>query len=124
MYDPNLLPDILEEAIGATSTIIKRCAKATCMDDFLDDEEGQMRLDSICMLLIAVGESIKQIDKITDKKLLSRYTSVPWKKVMAIRDVLSHHYFDLNAEIIFNLCQTHIAPLHTTLIKIHQDSQP
>ncbi|WP_295419404.1 HepT-like ribonuclease domain-containing protein [Sulfurovum sp.] len=91
------------------------------MDDFLDDEDGQMLLDSICMLLIAVGESVKQIDKITDNSLLIQYPSVPWKKVAGIRDILSHHYFDLNAEVVYGLCQDHIKDLNNTLQQIHND---
>ncbi len=43
---------------------------ATCQDDFCDTKEGQEKLDSICMKLIAVGESLKNIYKITDKQLL------------------------------------------------------
>jgi len=38
-----------------------------------------------------------------------------------IRDFISHHYFDLDAEVIFNICQTHIQPLLTTLAKIRAD---
>jgi uncharacterized protein with HEPN domain len=31
------------------------------------------KLDAICMQLIAIGESLKNIDKITDKTLLDKY---------------------------------------------------
>ena len=119
MYDRSLVLDILEDIITATDTIIYRCSKANCMDDFMDDENGQMLLDSICMLLIAVGESIKQIDKITDKHLLQQYPEIPWKQVAGIRDILSHHYFDLNAETEYGLCRDHIRDLNTILKQIH-----
>lgn len=119
MYDTSLVLDILEDIITATDTIMARCSKANCMDDFIDDEEGQILLDSICMLLIAVGESVKQIDKITYKQLLCKYPSIPWKNVAGIRDVLSHHYFDLNAETVYGLCRDHIRDLNITLKQIH-----
>ncbi len=121
MYDKTLVIDILDDMINATQKIEHRCSKAKCIDDFLDDENAQILLDSICMLLIAIGEAVKQIDKITDKTLLKIYPQVEWKKIAAIRDILSHHYFDLNAETVYGLCKNHIPVLKNTLQKIHDD---
>ena len=73
--------------------------------------------------LIAVGESLKKIDAITERKLLVKYPEIEWKKIKGIRDFISHHYFDLDADVIFNICQNHIADLLRTLKKILQDIQ-
>lgn len=123
MYDKTLVIDILGDMLNATNKIQHRCSKINCVDDFLDDEEGQILLDSICMLLVALGEAVKQIDKITDKRLFKKYPQVEWVKVAGIRDILSHHYFDLNAETVFALCQNHIEILKDTLEKILEDSK-
>jgi uncharacterized protein with HEPN domain len=32
-----------------------------------------------------------------------------------MRDIISHHYFDLDAEAIFEVCKNHIAPLSDAL---------
>lgn len=61
------------------------------------------RLESTCMLLIAVGESIKGIDKLTNKELLTQFPEIDWKGAMGIRDIIAHHYFDLDAEIVYNV---------------------
>lgn len=41
--------------------------------------------------------------------LLDKYPAIEWKKIMGMRDILSHHYFDIDAEIVFtfvmNICQ-------------------
>lgn len=50
------------------------------------------RLESTCMLLIAIGEGVKGVDKLTDKKLLSFYPEMDWKGVMGMRDIIAHHY--------------------------------
>jgi uncharacterized protein with HEPN domain len=73
------------------------------------------------MKLIAVGESLKKIDTITEKKLLQQYPQVEWRKIKGIRDFISHHYFDLDAEVIFGICQNHIDALLSTLRQIVQD---
>jgi uncharacterized protein with HEPN domain len=39
------------------------------------------KFDSICMLLITIGESLKNLDKVTNGELLSEYPEIDWKKV-------------------------------------------
>jgi uncharacterized protein with HEPN domain len=73
------------------------------------------------MQLIAIGESLKNIDKITDKKLLEKYPQVDWKGVKGIRDIISHHYFDLDAEEIYFVCDTKLDTLIKTIEKILKD---
>ena len=73
------------------------------------------------MKLIAIGESVKNIDKHTDHQLLKNYPDVDWKGVKGVRDIISHHYFDLDAEEIFDICKTHIPPLHTTVKQMISD---
>ena len=63
------------------------------------------------MRLVAIGEGFKNIDKLTDKKLLLEYPQIDWKGVKGIRDILSHHYFDLDAEVIFDICENDLDEL-------------
>lgn len=121
MYDAELLHDILDDMINAASRVKRRCGKFSSHDDFLRNEESQIVLDSICMQLIAIGEAVKQIDKLTDKTLLQQYSQIPWREIAGIRDVLSHHYFDVNAETVFGICEENIEPLIETLITIKND---
>jgi len=67
------------------------------------------------MLLIAIGESLKNLDKITDRQLLNQYPQVDWKRAKGLRDIISHHYFDVNAEAIYDVCQTKISTMADTL---------
>ena len=123
MYDKTLIIDILDQIIDATETVQERYTFAKCEDDFSHTKEGQEKLDSICMKLIAVGESLKNIDHFTDKTLLANYPQIEWKKIKGIRDFISHHYFDLDAEVIFSICQDHIEDLLVTLKTMKTDLQ-
>ena len=38
-----------------------------------------------------------------------------------MRDILSHHYFDLNAEVVFEVTTEHIEELQIILKKIAKD---
>jgi uncharacterized protein with HEPN domain len=54
-------------------------------------------------------------DKLTDKKLLKNYPDTPWKRIAGMRDIISHHYFDLNADVVFEVATEHIEDLQVTL---------
>lgn len=120
MYDIKLVTEILSQIFSATEIVSKRFLNIKTSDDFLDNDEGLQLLDAICMQLIAIGESVKNIDRITQKKLLPLYPDVDWKGVMGIRDIITHHYFDIDAEEIFHVCSKEIVPLSLTLKKMIQ----
>ncbi len=67
------------------------------------------------MMLIAIGESLKYLDKITDGQLLEQYSEVDWKGAKGIRDIISHHYFDVDAEIVFSVCNERLPLLVQTV---------
>ena len=82
---------------------------------------GMERLESTCMLLIAIGESIKGVDKITSKELLPLYPEVDWKGAMGIRDIIAHHYFELDAEVVFDVVKNEFPNLLQTIRRMIND---
>lgn len=42
---------------------------------------------------------------------MNRFPKIDWMGVKGVRDVLSHTYFDIDAEEIFNICHNDIGPL-------------
>ena len=121
MYDKLLVRELLEQILNATDIVLTRFEVVDSSDFFLDTPEGMEKLDSICMQLIAIGESLKNIDKITNKKLLKNYPQVDWKGAKGIRDIISHHYFDLDAQEIYYVCDEKLPTLKSTVEKIIQD---
>lgn len=73
------------------------------------------------MLLIAIGESVKRIDKATNKKLLSYYPEIDWKGVMGMRDIIAHHYFDIDAVIVFDVMKNNLPAIKTAIDKMLSD---
>ncbi len=118
MYDKLILLEILKQTFMAAQKVIKRFEPVTSVDYFTDTTDGMEKLDAICMVIIAIGESLKNIDKITNKKLLSQYPQIDWKGAKGMRDIISHHYFDIDAEEIFWVCENKMKPLAKTLEKI------
>ena len=79
----------------AINRLQERTKTILSVDDFLTSPVGMEKLDATCMVLIAIGESVKNLDKVSEGKLLPTYPSIPWKRVMGIRDIMAHHYFEV-----------------------------
>ena len=71
--------------------------------------------------LAAIGETIKNLDKATNRNFLNRYSQVNWKQVMGMRDIIVHHYFDVDAEVIYKTLKEDIPLLRNILNKIKDD---
>ena len=121
MYDQNLTMHILDLIHKSAQIIMNRFESVHSASDFTDSSTGMEKLDSICMQLIVIGESIKNLDKITGGILLKRYSDIDWKKAMGLRDIITHHYFDVNADAIYNVCKTKIPLLNEVLLQIIRD---
>ena len=71
--------------------------------------------------MINIGEALKQIDKLTESKLLENYPGIDWKKAKGMRDIITHHYFDIDAETVFVVCSEHILEMEKVMKKIIED---
>ena len=103
--------DILEDIFSAIERLEERTKSVRSIDDFIGSSENMVLLDATCMLLIAIGESLKNLDKTTNGQLLPTYPSIPWKNVKGLRDIIAHHYFDVDAAQILWIIQNEIKPL-------------
>lgn len=118
MFDKDLVLSILKQINDALETIKRRTAMIQNVDDFTGSPAGMEKLDSICMLFMAIGDALKNIDRITSGVLLSRYPEIDWKGAIGFRDIIAHHYFDIDAEQVFWICENEIGPLSNALKKM------
>jgi len=103
--------DIIEDIFSAIEKLEERTKNVYSVDDFLCSSSGMVLLDATCMLLIAIGESLKNLDKVTKGLLLPTYPSVPWENVKGLRDIIAHHYFDVDADQILWIVKNEVRPL-------------
>jgi uncharacterized protein with HEPN domain len=121
MYDKELVTDILKNIAWSFEQITIRFQAIKTSDAFIKDDIGFEKLDSICMQLINVGEALKQVDKLTDGKLLVTYQEVDWKRAKGMRDIIVHHYFDIDHEMVYVVCKEHIPVMKEVLRRILSD---
>ena len=80
-------------------------------DDYYCSPDGMKNLAASCMLIEAIGEGVKQIDKITDGKLLVKRPEIPWKDVIGIRNHIAHGYFDIDGDMVFDVIKNDLDSL-------------
>jgi uncharacterized protein with HEPN domain len=61
-----------------------------------DDDEEMMAFDALLYRLLVIGEAVKALPA----ELLDREPDVPWREVARLRDLLAHHYYRVDPQII------------------------
>jgi uncharacterized protein with HEPN domain len=80
-------------------------------EEFLKDE---LRQDGIVKNLEVIGEAVKNIpDDLREKK-----PHIEWKKIAGLRDILTHEYFGINLEIVWDVIWNKIPGLKTNVIDL------
>lgn len=120
-FDKEIVTEIFRNILWSLQQIRKRFAIIRTAEDFTKNDDGLEKLDSICMQLINIGEALKQVDTITNPELLVKYPGVDWKRAKGMRDIITHHYFDIDAEIVFSVCSEHLPAMETIVNRILED---
>ena len=121
MYDKELVVDVLKSVHSSLEQILKRFQAIQASSDFVRDDVGLEKLDGICMQLIATGEGLKHVDRVTNGELYVNYPEVDWKKAMGMRDIIAHHYFDIDHETVYVVCKERIPEMERAVNRILND---
>ena len=113
----------LQKIRDAVQRLINQNENVETVNDYYCTPWGMERLESSCMLLLAIDESLKGIDKDTNKELLPLYPDVDWKGAMGLRDIIAHHYFDIDGDTVLDVIKSDLPLLLKTLKQMLSDVQ-
>lgn len=85
------------------------------VDDYYSTPDGMKNLAASCMLIEAIGEGVKQIDKLTQSRLLDERPEIPWQDVIGIRNHIAHGYFDIDGDIVLDVIKNNLDELLTAI---------
>jgi uncharacterized protein with HEPN domain len=71
---------------------------------FLEDEKT---IDAVVRNLEVIGEAVKNLPE----DLRTQHSTVEWKKIAGLRDILIHEYFGLDAEIVWDIVRNKVPAL-------------
>ena len=117
----NLIIHILGQMIESCDLIMTWNESIVEANDYPMTPIGMEKMAASCMLIEAIGEGVKKIDKIVPGFLAEKSQETQWKQIMGLRDHIAHGYFNLDADIIFDVVKNEIPPLKDILKKIKSD---
>ena len=107
--------ELLQFILESISLIKKRFDGILSSDDFLASDDGLMRLDAISMRLQSIGEALKNIDKRDRDFLLEIADKTYWSNIIKTREIITHHYIDIDSETIFMICDEKLDDLENKI---------
>lgn len=108
--------ELLQFILESISLIKKRFDGILNSDDFLASDDGLMRLDAISMRLQSIGEALKNIDKRDREFLLEIADKIYWSNIIKTREIITHHYIDIDSETIFMICDEKLDDLENKIL--------
>ena len=72
------------------------------------------KVDATIMRIQVIGESIKKLPK----EFKEKYKKIEWEKISETRDIISHAYFKVNLDIIWDLINNKLHKLKEQIIKL------
>lgn len=115
MSSDNRVKGLLLQIANAIQQLKEWNGGILCADDYYSSPEGMKNLAASCMQIEAIGEAVRQIDKITDSKLLQERPEIPWKDVIGIRNHIAHGYFDIDGDIVFDVVKNNLDSLYDAI---------
>jgi uncharacterized protein with HEPN domain len=114
------IADYIDFMLESIELIENRLLKIELPEEFVQSSEGITILDAISMRLQVIGETVRKIQK-AEPSFWDNYLEVEWDKIARFRDFVSHHYNQVDHEIIFDICKAHIPKLKVILQKIRSE---
>lgn len=114
--------DMLDYIRHQAEFIIETTEDVKELNDFLCSQSGMVLYNSTCMCLQTIGETVRKIDELTDRKFLDKcYPEVPWRSIIGMRNIISHEYAATDPEKVFNTIKLDIPALLQKVDMIIED---
>ena len=110
--------ELLRFILDSILMIKERFDGINSSDEFMDSKDGMTRLDAISMRLQSIGEALKHIDKRDKEFLLQVAEKKYWSNIIKTREIITHHYIDIDSEIIFMICDEKLDKLEELIIQL------
>lgn len=91
-----LAASVIAQMISLMESVLLRMEAVQSEADLCETESGRLLLDAVCMQFLALGEAVKQLDKLTGYTLQEQVPDQDWKGMMGFRNILAHQYFNID----------------------------
>ncbi len=100
----------IEDILKAIDKIEGYCSKIESFKEFIEQE---MVVDAVLRNLEIIGKAAANIPE----DIRQKYSEIPWKRVVGLRNIIIHEYFGVDLEIIWTIINTQLSELKEVLNK-------
>jgi uncharacterized protein with HEPN domain len=101
---------------------VQSCEKILVCTEGLDRqalESDWIRFDAVLRNLEILGEAAKGVSEAVRQK----HPDIPWRKIGGMRDIVSHHYFGLDKDAIWDAVKNRVPELLVSLRRIRDSAE-
>lgn len=98
----------LNDILGA----IDRIRAYTDGLDALSFKVDRLRIDAVNMNLMIIGEATRSLPD----EVKQRQPGIDWRNINGLRNIITHEYFRLNLDRIWDVVEVELPPLRTAVL--------
>jgi uncharacterized protein with HEPN domain len=98
----------VEDTLDSTRKI-QRYVAGLSRGEFVENDQV---FDAVVRNLEIIGEAAKHLDP----EVRARMPNIEWRRIVRFRDVIAHHYFGLDVDIIWDVVSMKLADLQSTCL--------
>ncbi len=72
--------------------------------DIINFQQNYMIVDAVIRNFEIIGEASKHIPK----EIIERYPDIPWNKMYSLRNIVTHEYFGIDYEMIWEIAKNEL----------------
>ena len=72
--------------------------------DFVDFKKNYMLIDAVVRNFEIIGEASKNVPE----EIQNKYPEMPWKKMYSLRNLISHEYFGIDYEMLWQIATVNL----------------
>jgi uncharacterized protein with HEPN domain len=78
---------------------------------------NQMMFDAVIRNLEVIGEASRNMPE----EIRNKYPEIPWRKMIALRNILIHEYFGIDESIVWEVIKTNLPQLKPDIVRVLQE---
>jgi len=90
---------------------VERYTKELNYDSFVANE---MAVDAAMRNLLVIGEAAKNIPE----EIRAKYSDIPWKRMIGLRNITIHEYFGVDLSIVWEIVSKNLPETKTKIVAL------
>lgn len=101
----------ISEAVDGARAAVQALQRAEAEEA---EDSAQLAFDALLYRLVVIGEAVKALPA----ELLASQPQVPWREIAKLRDLLAHHYYLVDAQVIRRTVEAPMEQLRDAVVNL------